>query len=309
MADEAPATYQTTRRVLRELELTVTRRLDGVVHGDYQGIFPGPGTEAGESRPYVAGDDVRLIDWNVTARTAVPHVRDPVFDHELDVWLLVDLSPSQHFGTARSTKRDDVVATGLALATPVVGAGNRVGALLLTADGIATIPPRPGRPHLLAILHRTLTTGRSQGGGRTDLSAALDRLGALAHRRSVVAVISDFLVTPGWPRALGRLATRHDVIAAEIVDPRELQLPAVGILTLVDPETGAARVVDTSSRQLRARFARAAAEQRAGIARTIAGAGVDHLVVRTDADCLSQVAEFLLQRRRRNQTYRRRGRP
>lgn len=307
MPGELPHGDPSSRRILREVELTVGRHLDGVVHGDYQGIFPGPGMEAGDSRPYVIGDDVRLIDWNVTARTTSPHVRDPITDHELDVWLLADLSASQQFGTARGEKRDVVVAVAAAFGIPATRLANRVGALLLTPTGTVASAPRPGRAHLLAILHRMLTGERGEGGGRTDLAAGLDRLGLLAPRRGVVVVISDFLVTPEWPAALARLGVRHDLIAAEVVDPRELELPRVGLLSLVDPETGATRLVDTSSRRLRARYAEAAAAQRAAIARAIRRAGGDHLMVRTDRDCLPDVAEFFRRRRRRLRGYHRPG--
>jgi uncharacterized protein (DUF58 family) len=253
---ELPHRDPAAGRILQHVELTVGRHLDGVVHGDYQSIFPGPGTEAGESRLYVVGDDVRLIDWNVTARTTFPHVRDPVADHELDVWLLADVSASQHFGTARSEKRDVVVAAAAAFGIPATRLANRVGALVLTATDSRAVPARPGRNHLLAVLSRLVSAGGPDGGGRTDLAAGMARLG---RRRGVVVVISDVLVTPDWPAALGRLGTRHDLIAVEVLDPRELELPSVGILTLVDPETGATRIVDTSRGRIRARYATAAA--------------------------------------------------
>jgi uncharacterized protein (DUF58 family) len=299
MAAELPHHDPAARRILADVELTVGRHLDGVVHGDYQSLFPGPGTEPGESRLYVVGDDVRLIDWNVTARTTFPHVRDPVADHELDLWLLADVSASQHFGTARSEKRDVVVAAAAAFGIPATRLANRVGALVLTPTATLPVPARPGRNHLLAILARLLSAGGTEGGGRTDLAAAIGRLGRLAQRRGIVVVISDFLATPDWPLALGRLGTRHDLIAVEVLDPRELELPPVGILTLVDPETGTTRMVDTSRGRLRARYAHAAGEQRKAIAAAIRRAGGDHLVVRTDRDCLPDVARFFRLRRER----------
>lgn len=302
-SEPLPSQDPAVQRVLRWVELTVDRGLEGLVHGDYQGIYPGPGTEAGEARPYVVGDDVRLIDWNVTARTTVPHVRDPIVDHELDVWLLADLSASQHFGTARSEKRELVIALAAAFGIPATRLADRVGAVILGRTP-AAVPPRSGRHHLMAILHRLMTAERIEGGGRTDLAAGLDHLGRLAVRRGVAVVISDFLVAPGWERALGRLAARHDVIAAEVVDPRELELPGVGFLTLVDPETGATRVVDTSRSRFRSRFAEAALEQRAAIARTLRAGGCDHVVVRTDRDWLPDVLEFFRRRRQRQRGYR-----
>ncbi|MGH9282168.1 MAG: DUF58 domain-containing protein [Acidimicrobiales bacterium] len=299
-----PAPGEAVRRRLRQVELTVTRRLAGLMQGDYLGLFPGPGTEAGECRLYVPGDDVRLMDWNVSARTTVAHVRDPIFDHELDVWLVADLSASQSFGTAARPKRDVVVSVAAGFGVPASRLANRVGAVVLDGNGVSHLPARPGRRHLLAVLHRMATAGTGEGGGRTDLVPALATLDRLARRRGVVVVISDFLVTPGWERLVGRLAARHDVIAAEVLDPRELELPAVGLLTLADPETGAVRVVDTASARLRERFARGAAEQRAAIGAASRRAGADHLVVRTDSDWVAEVVAFLVARRRRRRGYR-----
>jgi uncharacterized protein (DUF58 family) len=297
-------TDEGTRRLLRQVELTVTGRLAGLMQGDYLGLFPGPGSEAGECRLYVPGDDVRLMDWNVSARTTVPHVRDPIFDHELDVWLVADLSPSQSFGTAARPKRDVVVSVAAGFGVPASRLANRVGAVVLDVDGIFHLPARPGRRHLLAVLHRMANAASGDGGGRTDLAPALGDVGRLARRRGVVVVISDFLVAPGWERPLARLAARHDVVAAEVLDPRELELPAVGLLTLADPETGIVRVVDTASARLRQRFARGAAEQRVAIRAALRQAGVDHLVVRTDSDWVTEVISFLVARRRRRRGYR-----
>jgi uncharacterized protein (DUF58 family) len=301
--ESAAHSNEAARRLLRRVELTVTRRLAGLMQGDYLGLFPGPGTEAGECRLYIPGDDVRLMDWNVSARTTVAHVRDLVFDHELDVWLLADLSPSQSFGTAARPKRDVVVSVAAGFGVPASRLANRVGAVVLDVDGVAAMPARAGRRHLLAVLHRMVSAATADGGGRTDLAPALGTVGRLARRRGVVVVISDFLVAPGWERPLARLTARHDVVAAEVVDPREMELPAVGLLTLADPETGAVRLVDTSSARLRERFARGAAEQRAAIRATLARLGADHLVVRTDADWVAEVIAFLVARRRRRQGY------
>jgi uncharacterized protein (DUF58 family) len=292
-----------TQRLLRHLELTVTRRLSGMMQGDYQGLFPGPGTEAGECRLYVPGDDVRLMDWNVSARTTVPHVRDPIFDHELDLWLVADLSASQNFGTATRPKRDVVVSVAAAFGMPASRLANRVGAVVVDPDGVSQLPARSGRHHLLAALHRMITVPGGDGGGRTDLVPALTTVNRLARRRGLVVVISDFLVAPGWQPLIGRLAARHDVVAAEILDPRELELPAVGLLTLEDPETGEVRLVDTGSARLRERFASGAADQRAAIGAALRRAGADHLVVRTDSDWVGEVVAFLVARRRRRRGY------
>jgi uncharacterized protein (DUF58 family) len=291
------------RRLLCRLELVVTRRLRGLVQGEHQGLFPGAGSEPGDSRPYVPGDDVRLIDWNVTARTGEAHVRDPVADHELDLWLLADVSASQHFGTTTREKREVVVGLAAAFGLPATRLANRVGAVVVGGGEVATIPASAGRTRLLALLHRVLATPAFEGEGRTDLAAALRQLDGLARRRGVVVVISDFLCTPGWEAALGRLGVRHDLVVAEVVDPRELELPRMGVLTLVDPETGRSRTVDTSRARLRAGFAHAASAQRAVVAAAVARTGAHHLVVSTDADWLSEALVFF-DRRRRRRAYR-----
>jgi uncharacterized protein (DUF58 family) len=288
---------------LCRLELVVTRRLRGLVQGEHLGLFPGAGSEPGDSRPYVPGDDVRLIDWNVTARTGEAHVRDPVADHELDLWLLADVSASQHFGTTTREKREVVVGLAAAFGLPATRLANRVGAVVVGGGEVATIPASAGRTRLLALLHRVLTTPAFEGEGRTDLAAALRQLDGLARRRGVVVVISDFLCPPGWEAALGRLGVRHDLVVAEVVDPRELELPSVGVLTLVDPETGRSRTVDTSRARLRAAFAHAATAQRAVVAAAVARAGAHHLVVSTDADWLSETLAFF-DRRRWRRAYR-----
>jgi uncharacterized protein (DUF58 family) len=283
--------------------MVVTRRLRGLVQGEHQGLFPGPGSEPGESRPYVPGDDVRLIDWNVTARTGEPHVRDPVADHEVDLWLLADISASQHFGTTVREKREVVVGLAAAFGLPATRLANRVGAVVVGGGAVVRVPPSAGRARLLALLRRVLATPSWEGEGRTDMAAALGQLERLARRRGVVVVISDFLCLPGWEVPLRRLGVRHDLVVAEVVDPRELELPRMGVLTLVDPETGRSRTVDTSRPRLRAAFAQAAIAQRAAIAAAVARAGADHLVVSTEADWVGEALAFFARRTRRR-TYR-----
>ena len=291
------------QKILARLELVLRRRIHGLVQGEHQSLFAGAGAEPGESRLYVPGDDVRLLDWHVTARTGLPHVRDPVADHEVDLWLLADMSASQHFGTTISEKREVVVAVAAGFGLPASRLANRVGAVVVAGGQARGVPARSGRRHLLSLLHRMITAPAYDGEGRTDLAAAFATVRALARRRAVVVVISDFLAVHGWETGLGSLGLRHDVIAVEVVDPRESDLPAMGILTLVDPETGRTRIVDTSRRQLRAAFARAAGAQRAHVAATARRAGADHLVVSTDDDWLGEILSFF-DRRRRQRGYR-----
>ncbi len=293
--------------MLRQLELVVTRRLDGLLQGDYLGLVPGHGTEPGETRVYVEGDDVRRIDWNVTARTTVPHVRDAIADRELETWALVDCSASLDFGTALCEKRDLALAAVGAIGFLTARTGNRMGAVIVRPDGTSRVPARPGRQALLALLHTLASRSRLEGGGPTDLGAALETLLRPPRRRGLTVVVSDFLSPPGWQRPLRALSARHQVLCVEVVDPRELELPDVGYLTLVDPETGALREVQTAKESLRRRYAEAAAAQRAAIARDIRSAGASHLVLRTDGDWLRDIVGFVLMARRRRDALSRAG--
>jgi uncharacterized protein (DUF58 family) len=285
--------------VLRRLELTVTRRLDGMLQGDYRGLVPGHGSEPGEARGYQPGDDVRRIDWNVTARMQDTYIRETIADRELETWAVVDLSPSLDFGTADCRKLDLAVAATAAVGFLTNRTGNRLGAIIVHGGRVSVVPARTGRPHLLALLHRLVTTPVTDGGGDTDLAGAIRHLTIPTHRRGLAVVVSDFIAPEGWVRPLRIASARHDVRAVEVVDPRELELPDVGVLTLVDPETGARQEVQTGSKKLRERYAKAAAEQRDGIARTLRAAGADHLVLRTDHDWLLDLVKFVALRRKR----------
>ena len=295
---------------LRHLELTITRRLDGLLHGDHQGLVPGSGSEPGEGREYQPGDDVRRMDWNLTARTTVAHVRETIADRELETWVVVDQSPSLDFGTAACEKRDLALAATAAVGFLTARAGNRLGALLLRPGGLVTVPPRAGRDAVMALLQRVATTPRAstpshatakaiaERGSAFDLSTALRAVGPMARRRGLVVVISDFLDPAGWERLLRSVRARHEVLAVEVLDPRELELPPVGLLTLVDPETGRRIEVQTARGQVRRRYAEAAAGQRAEIARALRGAQVPHLTLRTDRDWLLDIVRFVALRRR-----------
>jgi uncharacterized protein (DUF58 family) len=286
-------------QVLRRLELTITRRLDGLLQGDYQALLPGLGSVPGDSREYQEGDDVRRMDWNVTARTSVPHVRDPVADRELETWAIVDGSASLDFGTAGCEKRDLALAAVAAVGFLTTRTGNRMGALVVAPGGVTRLPARSGRVPLMALLHTLASRERADGGGAADLGAAISTHIAARRRRGLAVVVSDFLSPPGWERPLTGLATRHQVLAVEVVDPRELELPNVGYLTLVDPETGRRREVQTAKAGLRTRYAEAAAAQRAEIAAAVRRSGAQHLVLRTDRDWLRDIVDFVLSARRR----------
>ena len=304
-----PAIGGAPEQILRRLEIDITRRLDGMLQGDYRGLVPGHGSEPGETRGYQAGDDVRRIDWNVTARMQEPYVRETIADRELETWVVVDRSPSLDFGTAACEKRDLAVAATAAIGFLTARTGNRFGVLASGGVGVDTLPARGGRAHLLGVLHRLVTapTGHDlAGGGRAapapaDLGGALRRVSGLARRRGLVVVVSDFLGDTGWQHPLRLLATRHEVLAVEIIDPRELALPDVGVLDLIDAETGERREIRTSAR-LRAQYADAARSQRDEFARAIRAAGTDHLILRTDRDWLLDLVRFVTLRRQRVET-------
>lgn len=288
--------------VLRRLELNVRRRLDGLLQGNHLGLVPGPGTEPGESRDYHPGDDVRRMDWAVTARTTVPHVRQTIADRELETWAVVDLSPSLDFGTARCEKRDLVVAAVAAVAHLTGRGGNRFGAVVTTGDQVHRVPAQSGRVHTTALLRKLAAMPRSERGRRGDLAAALEALRRPPRRRGFAVVVSDFLgdpdERPAWERSMRALSVRHDVLAVEVLDPVELELPAVGLVTLVDPESGKLLEVQTGKKQLREEYATAAARQRADIAAALRRAGASHLQLRTDRDWLVDMVRFVAARRR-----------
>ena len=282
--------------VLGKLQLLVTRKLDGLLQGDYLGLLPGPGTEPGESREYRPGDDVRRMDWPVTARTTVPHVRQTVADRELETWLAVDLSASLAFGTALSLKRDLAIAAATAVTHLTVRGGNRIGAVVGTGASLRRLPARPGRKEAQGLLQALDHTAIQPG--RADLGALIDSLNRPPRRRGMAVVISDFLVPPAtWERPLRLLGIRHDLLCVEIVDPRELELTDAGVMEFVDPETGALHEVHTGDARLRARYAAGAAAQRAAIAAAIRGAGAAHLRLRTDRDWLLDMVRFVAAQR------------
>ncbi|GAA3785064.1 DUF58 domain-containing protein [Micromonospora maritima] len=307
------ATGDRSGAVLARLQLMVTRKLDGLLQGDYAGLLPGPGSEAGESREYRPGDDVRRMDWPVTARTTMPHVRRTVADRELETWLAVDLSASLDFGTGRWLKRDVAVAAVAALAHLTVRGGNRIGAVVGTGapatpgrwrggsppagpGSLHRLPARAGRKEAQGLLRAV--AGTEIQPGRSDLGALVDMLNRPPRRRGVAVVISDFLSPPSqWGRPLRKLRVRHDVLAVEIVDPRELELPDVGVLPVVDPESGELHEVQTADPGLRRRYAEAAAAQRGAIATELRAAGAAHLRLRTDRDWLLDMVRFVAAQR------------
>jgi uncharacterized protein (DUF58 family) len=284
--------------LLRALELSIGRRMEGLLAGDYRSMLLGDGTELAQVRPYLPGDDVRRIDWNVTARTDIPHVRVQLAERVLVTWLVLDTSASMQFGTAERRKAD--VAEGVALAVGHVATrrGNRLGLVTFGDEQSRSLPPKQGRMGLVGLLAGLRSESDGSRAGATSLREALDRTAALARQRAAVVVVGDFRGPLDWRGSLLDLAARHDVVAVEIRDPREQELPAAGALWLVDPETGRQLRVDTRSPRLRERFAAAAAKERDEVARVLARAGARHVVLTTSGDWLRSLAVFLRRGRR-----------
>jgi uncharacterized protein (DUF58 family) len=298
---ERPGPGPLPEALLRALDLTIGRRVEGLLAGDYRSTLHGEGTELAQVRPYVPGDDVRQIDWAVTARTQEPHVRVQLAERVLVTWLVLDTSPSMQFGTADRRKAD--VAEGVAIAVGHVATrrGNRLGIVTFGDFSPRASPPRQGRSALIGLLD-ALRDEEDQNGrrvGATSLGEALRRTGSLAKQRAVVVVVSDFRGPLDWRRPLLELAGGHELVAVEIRDPREQELPNAGPLWLVDPETGRQLRVDTRNERLRARFAAAAAQERAVVAQTLASSGARHIVLSTSGEWLRTLAVYLRQGRRR----------
>jgi len=281
---------------IERLQLTVVRRLDGLLAGDHAGLFPGHGTERGEARPYVPGDDPRHIDWAVTARTHDPHVRDTISDHELELWLVLDTSSSQAFGTGRSTKHELGWTAAGAFALLACRGGNRIGAVTSGAGG-RMVPARSGRAHVAALL--TAVRPEPEDGDKGDLAGAIKTVRNSAKRRGMVIVVSDFLGAPDWERGMRALTSRHDVIAVQVSDLRESELPDVGLISVVDPESGRRRLVDTSDREVRTRYAGLATRKQEQLTARLKSIGADHVVLRTDRDWVLDIVRFVGQRRNR----------
>jgi uncharacterized protein (DUF58 family) len=280
-------------RLLEALDVSIGRRVEGLLAGDFRSSVLGTGSELAMMRPYVAGDDVRRIDWNLTARTGEPHVRVDLAERVLVTWLVLDASVSMQFGTAERRKADVAEGVAVAIGHLATRRGNRLGVVAFGGAEPSAIPPRQGRAGLVGLLAALRDEPPPDGPGSSTLAAALARTGALSRQRSLVVVVSDFRGPRDWRRPLLDLAGQHDVIAVEIRDPREQELTDVGLLYLVDPETGRQLRVDTRSRRLRERFAVAAAAERGQLARSFSSIGVRHVVLSTSGDWLRPLVTFL----------------
>jgi len=289
----------TRAAVLRRLELAVLRRLDGVAAGDNPTTGIGPGSEREGAREYGPGDDARLIDWNLTARLNAAHVRTTEADREVDTWIVIDRSASMDFGTANAEKRDVALGAAAAFGLLTLRGHNRLGVMVAGVDRLQLIPPRSGHSRFMAALGAIYDTTRqgSPPSESSDLTAALHRMLAAQRRRSQMVVISDFLDSTSWAKPIRVLGVRHQVIAVHITDPRELALPAVGILAVVDAETGRQRYVQTQSASLRARYAAAARERHATIQRVLVHSGAEYLHLSTSRDWVTDSLAFATRRK------------
>ena len=295
MPSTGPATPE---RVLRRLEWRVIRRLDGRLQGDYRTLLRGAGIDIADLRDYEPGDDVRSIDWNVTARTDSVHVRTYHEDRELTAWLLLDRSPSMSFGPVERPKELVVTELATTLARLLTRGGNRVGAILYNNRSERVIAPKTGRNQVLRLAHDLLRPVEPTGTA-TDLGDLFRVASSTIRRRSLVLVVSDFISEPGWERGLSLLSARHELIAIHIVDQRELELPDAGLIVVEDAETGELLSVDTSDVEFRHRFHEAAEARQRELLATARRVGVDLYTVSTDEDLVGALVRIVALRRMR----------
>lgn len=286
--------------ILRRLEWTVVRRLDGILHGDYRTLFRGMGLDLADLREYELHDDVRHIDWNVTARLQIPHVREFQEDRDVTTWFLLDTSPSVDFGSATVRKRSVLTELVAVLALLLSRGGNRVGAIFFDREVDEVVPPRSGRRQVLRLLRGLEAPRARDRSGETDLSPLLEAAGGIARRRSVVFVISDFISTPGWHLPLRKLTRRHEVLAIRVFDPLEVSIPDLGLVLMEDAETGEQLLVDTQDPGFRRRFAALAEDREREVLQHFQESGVDALELSTEDELVDALLRFADLRKSRN---------
>lgn len=285
-------------RILLHLDWHIVRRLDGILQGDYRSLFYGGGVDLADLREYQTEDDIRNIDWNVTARLNAPYVRQYTEDRDITAWFMLDLSPSMAFGAVERQKESVTVDLVATLGRLLTRNGHRIGAMFYN-DGVElTIPPRSGRTQVLRLINDMLKRQRSTSGSTTDLAPSLDSALNTIKRRSLIFLISDFICVPGWDRPLHLLARRHDLVPIRIWDPREVELPNIGLVLIEDSETGEQLHVDTRDKGFRSRFYQAARRREAELNQTFKHAGVDLLSLSTEEDLVRAVLRFSALRKR-----------
>lgn len=286
---------------MQRLDWEVIRRLDGILQGDYRSLFYGYGLDLADLREYQPGDDIRYIDWNVTARLATPYIRQYVEDRDITAWFLLDLSPSVDFGTVSRLKRDCLIDLVTVIARLLTRHGNRVGAILYDDRVERLIPARSGRLQVLRLVNDLLKQPRLPNAPLTDLNALLQSAFRAFRRRSLVLVVSDFISVPGWERPLRWLSQRHEVLAVRLWDPREVELPDIGWVVMEDAETGEQLIVDTHDRQFRVRFQEAARQRQAALDSAFRRANVDVLSLSTQDDLVRAIVSLVARRKQRKQ--------
>jgi uncharacterized protein (DUF58 family) len=289
-----------TEHVLRRLEWTVIRRLDGLLQGDYRTLLRGSGIDLADLREYQHHDDVRHIDWNVTARLQVPHVRVFTEDRDMTAWFLLDLSPSVDFGSGEKRKQSISSSFVAVLARLLTRHGNRVGAILYGSGVDRVIPAGSGRRHVLQLMQSMAQRSKAKDQGSTRLADLLNQAAAMVRRRSTVFVVSDFISEPGWEKPLAMLAQKHEVVAVRLFDPLESNLPDLGLITMRDAESGEQMLVDTSNTKFRQRFAQIAAQRDNALRQSLSRVGVDTLELSTDDDLVQAILRFTDMRKRRS---------
>jgi uncharacterized protein (DUF58 family) len=288
---------QSPETILKRLDWTVIRRLDGLLQGDYRTLFHGFGLDLADLREYQLSDDVRYIDWNVTARMGTPYVREYTEDREVTAWFLLDLSPSVDFGTVGKSKRRLLIDFVTTLARLLTRHGNRVGAVFFTGRIEKVIPPMGGKAQVLRLINDLLRQPELRSSPMTDLVPLFEAALRLIKRRSLVFIISDFISAPGWAKPLGNLSRRHEVLGVKLYDPRELELPDIGTVIMEDAETGEQLYVDTSDGGFRRRFVEAAKRRRYELDSAFARAGVDAFGLSTEDDVVGSILRFAVMRR------------
>ncbi len=293
---------QSPERILQRLDWTVIRRLDGLLQGDYRTLFHGFGLDLAELREYQFTDDVRYIDWNVTARMQTPYVRLFTEDREVTAWFLLDMSPSVDFGTVHTLKRNLLIDFVTVLARLLTRHGNRVGAIIYGAKVEHVIPAQGGKPQVLRLIKDLLSQPQLKHTPPTNLTTLFETALRTIRRRSLVFIISDFISAPGWDKPLGMLTQRHEVLTVRLYDPRETELPDIGPIIFEDAETGEQLYVDTHDKKFRKRFIEAAQQREYELNVALHRVGVDVLALSTEDDLVAEIVRFAMLRKQRKRT-------
>ncbi len=293
---------QSPEKVLQRIDWTVIRRLDGLLQGDYRTLFHGFGLDLAELREYQLNDDVRYIDWNVTARMQTPYVRQYCEDREITAWFLLDVSLSVDFGTVQTLKRNLLVDFTAMLSRLLMRHGNRVGAILYSGGVDRIIPPLSGKPQVLRLIKELSAQPRLQRAPLTDLAVLLGAALHMLRRRALIFIVSDFISKPGWEKPLGMLSQRHEVLAIRLYDRHEMELPDIGQTVFEDAETGEQLYLDTHDKGFRKRFATAARQREQALKAIFLRAGVDVLDLSTEGNLVEEVVRFATLRRQRKKS-------